>query len=87
MFTLPDAPSDALPAVLFAVSPAARFVNVFSSSPVKGNDFWKYVKWHIQYKQLNNRNIENFCIVYEILINNNYDFQIIQTKKNSEHEN
>ena len=87
MSTLPDAPFDALSAALPAVPPAARSANVSPSSPMERNDFRKYVEWHIQYKQLNNRNIENFWIIYEILMNNDYDFQIIQIKKNSEYEN
>ena len=52
MFTLFDALFDILPAVLPAVPPVvlfvvpfvARFANVFPNSPMKKNDFRKYVK-------------------------------------------
>ena len=40
MSTLPDAPSDALP----AAPPAARSANVPPSSPVEGNDLREYVE-------------------------------------------
>ena len=44
MSTLPDAPSDALPAALPAAPPVAGSANVSSSSPVERNDLRKYVK-------------------------------------------
>ena len=44
MFTLPDAPSDALPAALPAAPSAARSANVPPSSPMEGNDLRKYVE-------------------------------------------
>ena len=74
MPTLPDA-SSAAPS---AVRP---------SSPVEGNDLYEYVEWHIQYKTLNSRDVENFRSAYEILADKGYDLQTIQQKKGPEHEN